>query len=131
MKHNQITKMNIQEMVDCFYARVMEDPLLRPVFIQAIGETPEAWKPHLQKMYEFWSSVMLGMGRYYGNPFQKHKALPAFDMGLFDRWLDLFAQTVHNLYTEEIADFYVQKSQRIAESFKMGLYLPYKQGLPE
>lgn len=114
--------------MDCFYAKVMQDPLLRPVFIKAIGETPEAWKPHLQKIYAFWSSIMLGTGRYEGNVFQKHKGLPAFDMNLFDRWLDLFAQTAHTLYTEEIANLYIGKSRRIAESLKMGLYFPYNRG---
>lgn len=126
MKYDKITENNIQEMVDSFYEKVLQDTLLRPIFINTIGEGAEKWEPHLKTMYSFWSSLMLGTGRYNGNVFQKHKDLPTFDHKLFDRWLDLFAQTACGLYIEEIANLYIIRSQRIAESLKIGLSLPFK-----
>jgi hemoglobin len=122
MKEAHITETSIKQIVDNFYAKVMKDTLLRPIFLEAIGEYPKTWEIHIQRMYDFWSSIMLSTGRYHGNPFQKHKDLPAFDVALFDRWLALFAQTAQEIHTEEIANRYIEKSQRIAESLKMGLY---------
>lgn len=122
MKERCITEENIQKLVDNFYAKVRMDEMLGPIFFQAIGEDLDAWKPHLQKMYDFWSTLMLGSRRYTGNPFQKHLALPAFDRVLFDRWLTLFEETARQLYTEESANAYVEKSTRIADNLKFGLY---------
>lgn len=122
MKKSHITESSIRQLVDNFYAKVRQDKLLSPIFKQAIGDDPEIWKPRLQIMYDFWSSVMLGGGRYQGNPLQKHRLLPSFDIKLFDRWLTLFEETARELYTEEIANHYVEKSKRIAKSLKLGLY---------
>ncbi len=122
MKEAHITEASIKQLVDSFYAKVMEDTLLRPIFLEVIGEDPKTWEFHMQRMHDFWSSIMLGSGRYHGNPFQKHKDLPAFDIDLFDRWLALFAKTSQEIHTEEIANIYIEKSKRIAESIKTGLY---------
>jgi hemoglobin len=120
MKESSITEETIRRLVDEFYAKVRADQGLAPIFAKAIGDDPEIWKPHLQKMYDFWSSLMLTSGRYHGNPFQKHQMLPAFDMGLFDRWLALFEETARDIHTPDTADRYVEKSRRIAESLKLG-----------
>jgi hemoglobin len=79
-------------------------------------------------MYDFWSSIMLTSGRYHGNPLQKHRALPPFESALFDRWLALFAETARELHDGPTAELYIDKSRRIAESLKLGLYYkPEKQ----
>lgn len=128
MRENHITEASIRRLVDAFYAKVRVDNILSPIFSQAIGEDPKAWEPHMQKMYDFWSSVMISGGRYQGNPLQKHRNLATFDIKLFDRWLALFEETAHQLHTEEIANHYVEKSKRIAESLKLGLYFTLQKG---
>lgn len=122
MREDRITEENIRRLVDDFYAKIRTDIALGPIFSQAIGDDFEMWKPHLQIMYDFWSSIMLRSGRYQGNPFQKHLRLPTFDIALFDRWLTLFEETARQLYTEEIANYYVERSRLIAGNFKVGLY---------
>lgn len=122
MQESQITEETIRRLVDEFYAKIRADARLGPIFDQAIGNSLEAWKPHLRKMYDFWSSIMLASGRYHGNPFQKHLMLPPFDSVLFDRWLALFEETAREIHTQDAADRYVEKSRRIAESLKFGLY---------
>ncbi len=117
-----VTEENIKKLVDTFYGKVRRDPSLSPIFAAVIGDSQEQWKPHLEKMYAFWSSIMLTTGRYHGNPLKKHKDLPAFDIKLFDRWLALFAETAKEIYSSEIAELYISKSQRIAESLKLGIY---------
>ena len=122
MSGDVITEESIKELVDRFYAKVREDAKLGPVFNGAIGENDKDWKPHLERMYAFWSSVMLTSGRYHGNPMQKHKDLPHFDECLFDTWLALFAETAHEVHGAPIAERYIDRSRRIAESLKLGLY---------
>jgi len=114
----EITEESIRTLVDSFYERVRKDQELGPIFDHAIGSTDEAWEPHLQMMYGFWSSVMLSSGRYRGNPLRKHLSLPPFDTALFDRWLMLFAETARELHNPELADLYIAKSAQIAGSLR-------------
>lgn len=122
MKESVITDESITRLVHDFYSKVRADKDLGPIFANAIGDDDTQWRPHLQRMVDFWSSIMLTSGRYHGNPFQKHKDLPSFDISLFDRWLELFAETAGELYNQENADRFIEKSRRIAESLKLGLY---------
>lgn len=122
MPNDVITEESIKELVDRFYTKVRDNGKLGPVFDGAIGKHDEDWKPHLERMYAFWSSVMLKSGRYHGNPMQKHKDLPHFDESLFDTWLALFAETAREVHGAAIAERYINRSRRIAESLKLGLY---------
>lgn len=122
MKVNIISEESVKRLVHTFYGKVRSDPTLSPVFTAAIGESESQWKPHLEKMVDFWSSVMLTSGRYHGNPLKAHKDLPAFKKELFDRWLELFAQTAEELHTPDITARYIEKSTMIAQSLKYGLY---------
>jgi len=128
MKEPLITEETIRILIKNFYEKVLSDKQLKPVFIEAIGEDNHAWEPHLETMYDFWSSIMLNSGRYKGNPLQKHRLLPPFDSALFNRWLELFAETAREIHTEEIAISYIEKSNRIAESLKLGLYFDLTPG---
>lgn len=120
MKAEKITEESIRGLVDGFYAKVRLDEFLGPIFAEAFTEK-KGWQSHLPKMYDFWSSVMLGTSRYRGNPFQKHFMLPPFDSQLFDRWLALFKETLFEIYVETIADQFIEKSERIAGKLKYSL----------
>lgn len=122
MLEDVITEDTIESLVNRFYQKVRADAELGPIFDTTIGQTEQQWKPHLERMYAFWSSIMLSSGRYHGNPMQKHKALPSFDAAQFDRWLVLFAETAHEIHTRDIAEKYIDRSQRISESLKLALY---------
>lgn len=116
-----ITENSIKNLVNQFYKKIRADNELSPIFISVIGKEDEQWKPHLERMYDFWSSIMLTSGRYHGTPMQKHKALPSFDEALFDRWLVLFAETAHEMHCDDIAQRFIDRSQIIAESLKLGI----------
>jgi hemoglobin len=62
-----ITDAMISELVDTFYSRVRQDPLLAPVFARV-----ENWDEHLATLRKFWSSVVLMSGQYHGRPMQAH-----------------------------------------------------------
>jgi hemoglobin len=123
-----VTQSQIVSLVDAFYAKVRRDEVLAPIFERAIA--PDAWPVHLAKMYDFWSSVMLTTGRYKGNPLAVHMRLDGIEPSMFARWLALFRATAEELLPAELAASFREKSERIAESLKLGLfYRPALAGL--
>ncbi|MBI1173500.1 preprotein translocase [bacterium] len=106
----------LSRLVHGFYDRVRRDPLLGPVFADRITD----WGPHLDKMVDFWSSVALMTGRYHGAPMPKHLPLPV-DAAHFDRWLDLFRQTAHEICSPEGAAWVIERAERIAASIHMNI----------
>jgi hemoglobin len=120
MPQNLPSEAAIVRLVDAFYAKVRRDELLAPVFTAAIAEA--AWPAHLEKMYAFWSSVMLTSGRYKGNPLAVHLALPALSDDMFERWLALFGETADELFSSDLAAGFRGKARRIAESLRLALF---------
>ena len=114
-----VSEQQIRELINLFYGKVRADPELGPIFERAIqGE----WGPHLQKMYDFWSSVMLTTGRYKGDPVMVHKRIEGLEIDLFDRWLALFGESCAELLDGETAGLFFRKAVRIAESLKLALF---------
>jgi hemoglobin len=105
----------IERLVHRFYADVRADVLLGPVFEARIAD----WGPHLERMCEFWSSVVLRTGRYHGQPMPKHASLPV-DAGHFDRWLALFAATARET-CGAAAPIFIDRARRIAQSLELGV----------
>ena len=119
-KLDHISEDAIVRLVDGFYAKVRADDELAPIFATAIAA--DQWEPHLAKMRDFWSSVMLTTGRYKGNPVAVHMAVAGMEPHLFSRWLELFGETCAELFEPEIADAFRAKAIRIADSLKLALY---------
>jgi hemoglobin len=117
---DEITEATIKALVDDFYARVRRDPSLGPIFDRAIA--PEGWPAHLERMYAFWSSVMLTSGRYKGDPVGVHRRVTGIAPPLFGNWLNLFEATAVTLFVPELAERFVQAARRIAESLKLALF---------
>ena len=116
-----ISEAFIDRLVEAFYGRIRADAVLGPIFESAIaGRGPV----HLAKMKDFWSSIAFVNGRYGGKPMQAHaKLLPALEPGHFAIWLRLFRETVEEIAsTTEARDFFIERSERIAESLKLGLF---------
>jgi hemoglobin len=116
-QHDTITEPAIAELVSRFYAKVRRDPTIGPVFDAAV----EDWDAHLQTLNAFWSSVMLTTGRYKGNPMaahMKHPIRPEF----FERWLQLWGDTVGEMFAPAAALQFRDKAARIGESLKLGLF---------
>jgi hemoglobin len=110
----------IGRLVDTFYAKVRQDGELGPIFAQAIAE--DGWSAHLATMHDFWSSIMLTSGRYHANPVAVHRRVEGITPALFERWLGLFGETCAELFSETIADSFVDKARRIATSLQLALF---------
>lgn len=108
----------IRTLVHAFYTKVRQDPFIGPIFAKAIGDD---WGPHLAKLCDFWSSVMLTSGRYKGNPMAVHARLEAIQPAHFEHWLALFRQTVSELCPPDVAAAFVARADNIARSLQMGM----------
>lgn len=115
--YETITEPAIAALVDRFYGKARQDPVIGPVFNNAVHD----WDEHLHKLYDFWSSVMLTTGRYKGNPMAAHMKHP-IEPGFFDRWLTLWRETAGELFAPALAAQFRGKAERIAESLKLGLF---------
>lgn len=107
----------IEDLVATFYARIRKDAELGPIFERVIGAD---WGPHLKTMCDFWSSVMNTTGRYKGKPIPAHVKLTGIEPRHFERWLALFAETTQELFEPTLAQLFLMRAQRIAESLKLG-----------
>lgn len=102
----QLDREALSLLVHTFYERVRDDAMLQPIFDLKIA--PDAWPRHLERMTDFWSSVLLGSQTYVGQPMAKHAALvdavPDFGAPYFKRWLELFETTTRGLFAPHLAD---------------------------
>jgi hemoglobin len=109
----------VRAVVDEFYARARRDDVIGPVFNRIIPDAE--WPDHLSKIADFWSSMLLGTGRYNGRPMPKHMAIPELSDAHFMRWLRLFRETVEEICPPDIAALFVERSERIGNSFRMNI----------
>lgn len=124
-----IDEAGIHRLVRVFYAEVRKDPELGPIFENAIGDR---WDAHLDRMTDFWSSVMLTSGRYSGDPMTKHMRQKAIRPPHFTRWLALFEDTARNLFTPDCAERFIGKAHNIARSLQLGMFFrPGNARLPD
>jgi hemoglobin len=112
-----VTEDRIEQLVRAFYAKARADDLIGPVFDGAVKD----WEEHFQLLTAFWSSVMLGSGRYQGRPMQVHMRLP-LEPEMFGRWLDLWHETAGEVFEEPIAELFRAKARNIARSLSLGAF---------
>lgn len=105
---------DIKLLVDTFYDLVRDNKLLAPIFNERIQDH---WPQHLAKMYTFWQTVLLGDHTYLGSPFPPHAQLPITHEH-FEQWLNLFSQTVDQLFHGEKAEEAKWRANKMAEMFQ-------------
>ena len=109
-------------LVDRFYTKVKRDRVIGHFFTKAVDFS---WEKHIPVMVAFWSGILLGENSYSGNPMQKHlelnKVFPIEKMH-FERWLELWGETVRENFSGEKAEEAVSRAKSIAQliHFKTG-----------
>lgn len=104
---------SITALVHGFYADVRADPLLGPVFAQAIGTH---WDAHLARMVDFWSTVALGSKRYRGSVAARHLALEGITPAHFAAWVRLWARHTDARFAPEAARQLQQAAHGVART---------------
>jgi hemoglobin len=88
------TRQDIEKMVESFYSKVRDNELLGPIFDRVIGNN---WSVHLNKMYDFWETILLNKKTYWGRPFPPHLKLEVTKIH-FDTWQQLFQENIDELF---------------------------------
>ncbi len=94
------TKETINTLVHGFYADVRKDPLLGPVFENALRGR---WDVHLQRLVDFWSTVALGTRSFRGDIFSQHMALQNITPAHFAAWVGLWKKHTEQLFFPDVA----------------------------
>ena len=109
---------DIKIFVDAFYTKIREDELLAPIFGMRIEN--DNWEKHLNRMYNFWNTVLFPARTYKGNPFSKHMTLP-IDKTHFSQWLNLFNQTIDEHFKGDMAEEAKNRAMKMAYLFQSKL----------
>lgn len=106
---------DVELLVRRFYQAVIPDPLLGPIF-HCFGVN---WSVHIPKMVAFWADRLLGVPGYRGNAAGAHQpVLDRFPFGApeLERWLELWGETVDELFIGEVAELAKQRASVAAGS---------------
>ncbi len=108
------TRKDIESVVNNFYDKVRKDDVIGFIFNDIAKVN---WETHLPVMYDFWEFTVLGTGTFLRNAMTPHfelnnkiKLIPAH----FERWLQLFNETVDELFAGQYADHMKGRAQNIA-----------------
>ena len=112
-----MTEAIIHRVVHAFYERIRADAELGPIFNAKITD----WEPHLARMCDFWSSMLLMTRRYDGRPVPAHVAIEGLDKPHFERWLGLFRQTVEAVCPGDMAQLFLDRANRVAQSLQLSI----------
>ncbi|MGZ6979932.1 MAG: group III truncated hemoglobin [Acidimicrobiia bacterium] len=108
---------DIELLVRSFYRRAATDDLLGPVFDAARVD----WSAHIPKLVVFWSWQLLGVRGYEGNPLRSHERLQAatpFRDEHYERWLELFDETVDEQFGGPIAETAKGRARKMARALR-------------
>ncbi|MES2797276.1 MAG: group III truncated hemoglobin [Bacteroidota bacterium] len=110
-------KADIQVLVDRFYEKIRLNEVLGPIFIDLAKVN---WETHLPKMYNFWNMVLFEELGYEGHPLRPHLAINAqqpLSPMHFDTWLNLFDETVDEIFEGEKATEIKLRAKNVAMSW--------------
>ncbi len=126
MIESEVTRENLNKLVLKFYAKVVKDDLIGPIFVDVLGKDlkSDEWQAHIRLLTDFWASIALGDFTYNGSPFAPHvKFEERLSIEAFERWLKLFFETLNTIYEPKIAQQFLAKSKNIAGNFIRNLNL--------
>jgi hemoglobin len=106
---------DVDLLVRRFYQAVIPDSVLGPIF----QEMAVDWSVHIPKLVDFWAGRLLGEPGYVGNPVGAHQ--PVLDRCPFGapelaRWLELWEETVDELFVGDVAELAKQRAHMAADA---------------
>lgn len=98
------TDTDLETVFRTFYAKAMNDPVIGTYFTGIHHMDLEA---HLPKMVAFWRNALFHTGGYEGNMILVHQRfhdMQAFEPSHFQRWLELFNDSVSGLFAGPVTE---------------------------
>lgn len=107
--------------IDLFYARVLADPILKPIFVDVAAID---LAKHLPLIKSYWRKLLLGERGYQRHTMNIHRAVNSrhtFTPQAFERWLHLFTQTAREGFEGPHVERAVAVAGHIARNMAVGL----------
>ncbi|MFK7977311.1 MAG: group III truncated hemoglobin [Halioglobus sp.] len=112
---------NIENFVDHFYAKVLRDEMLAPLFLEVAKIDLAVHLPHIKA---YWCKLLLGAREYNRHTMNIHRQLhskQALKAENFERWLLLFVSAVDEKYSGQGAEKAKRIARSIAKNMQSGL----------
>ncbi|MEP2280128.1 group III truncated hemoglobin [Maribacter sp.] len=128
---NDITnREDVRVLVHTFYDKIRQNAMLGPIFNGHI--TDEQWPTHLSKLTDFWESNLFGVRTFRGSPSKAHVNVDknlhhSISQDHFAQWLQLWFETLNELYEGELAE----RAKQMARRMSTGQYIHIWQSRPE
>lgn len=108
---------DLKRLVVTFYRAAAMDDLLGPIFHAAHVD----WSVHIPKLVDFWAWQLFGERGYEGNPLRAHEpshARTPFRPEHYERWIELFIETVDAQFEGPMAEVAKQRALRMAKALR-------------
>ena len=108
------SRKDIEHLINSFYEKVKKDDTIGFIFNDIARVN---WEQHLPLIYDFWETLLLDAASYHKNAMEVHYTLNRkipLEEKHFQRWLQLFFETVNELFIGNIAAMAKTKAKSIA-----------------
>lgn len=115
------TRERVEQFVDAFYAKVLNDTELAPIFLDVAAIDLDVHLPHIK---DYWCKLLLGDTAYKRHTMNIHRDLHSkqeLNPALFERWLALFIATLDERFAGECAERARQVATSIAGNMQSAL----------
>ena len=105
------SRKDIELLINSFYIKVRKDDTIGFIFNDIAKVN---WEQHLPIMYDFWETLLLDATSYRKNAMEVHYILNRrvrLEETHFQRWLQLFSETVDELFAGKISNYGKNKSE--------------------
>jgi len=112
---------SIEFFVDRFYAKVLRDGMLAPLFLEVAEIELEVHLPHIKN---YWCKLLLQETSYQRHTMNIHRRLHArhaLTDANFERWLALFTETVDDSFCGPFAEKAKRVARAIASNMKIAM----------
>ena len=111
------TREDCERLVRAFYSRALTDPVIGFLFTDIAKLDLEE---HVPRITNFWATMLIGARSYGGGAFRPHLELNMqvqLKRGHFERWLFLWRETVHELFSGPHSELAIAHAERVAGDF--------------
>lgn len=114
-QHKDIeSRADLNLIIEKFYDQLLVDEVVGFLFTEVVKLN---LKEHLPRLVDFWEDQLFGTRKYSGNPMRVHMQLhqkSALEKAHFNRWLELFNQTIDSRFSGPKAHLAKERALNIA-----------------
>ena len=109
-------KNDVALLIDLFYKKAIPDLVIGHFFTSVIQVS---WSIHIPVIISFWNGILFGNSEYDGNIMLKHIKLDRLynlEPGHFERWLQLWKETINENFNGPKAEEAISRANSIAKT---------------